>query len=461
MKQPSVPVGIATKAGLGVSALSFAAAIFAYATGDHSQQALGAITASGVGTVSLLATLAGRFIQSNTILRRGEQIAGTVLTSVEHVDPGIVTQLEGFITGELAKVHAHLDTVREWLPSDEQEAAAPPPVTGLTVTNPPPRAADRRRHEPPDAGAADRRRHEPPDAGAADRRRHEPPDDVPRFGLDYLAPLPVSEVLATGASFVCRYTTTLTANEAKALSDAGLDLVLLHETNPDAIAGGADAGELAAHQAVAAAIRCGMVGGRPIVFAPADLDVSGNPSVLGPFFDGCARVLPLSRIWGYQGFAGIGWLFDNHKISGALQTAAWSRGQWDPRAQIRQDSFLANWDGDNAYAADFGQWRYGVKPPPPPVTVKLRGKAIDVSALEPAELKAARTYTRDADVHPHWHPHHTQAALAELVRMRRVVWTAAVKGIAGGKRVTPGWDHQDRRQRYHQLSALTDWPPKH
>ncbi len=123
-----------------------------------------------------------------------------------------------------------------------------------------------------------------------------------------------------------------------------------------------------------------MVGGRPIYFAPADLDVSGNPSVLGPYFDGVARVLPLSRIGGYQGYDAIGWLFDQRKITWAWQTAAWSQGRWDPRAQIRQTGFshaftIPGWDNDVAVAEDFGQWAYGKLPPTPNPTVKRRREA--------------------------------------------------------------------------------------
>ncbi len=44
--------------------------------------------------------------------------------------------------------------------------------------------------------------------------------------------------------------------------------------------------------------------------------------------------------------------------------------------------------------------------------------------------------------------------------MRKTIWTAAEKGIGpDGKPTTPGWDHEQRRERYHQLSVLTDWPP--
>lgn len=274
-----------------------------------------------------------------------------------------------------------------------------------------------------------------------------------RFGLDYLEPLTVDQVKATGASFVCRYTSNLTLDEVKALSEARIDLVLLHETNPDAVAGGADAGELAAHAAVATAIECGMTGGRPIIFAPADLDISANPAVLGPYFEGVARVLPLSRIWGYQGYAAVKWLLDNRLASGAMQTAAWSAGQWDSRALIRQDGFTPSWDRDNAYGPDFGQWRYGFRPPYP-------AGAPPLAELLPVERVAALAYEQLLREHARWHPHHIAEAKAKLVTMRKAVWTAAVKGTVDGKPVTPGWDREQRIARYHALEKLTDWPPK-
>ncbi len=145
MQQGQVPVGTATKAGLGTAALAFAGAILAYLTGDHSQQALGGITAAGVGTVSLLATLAGRFIQSNTLLKRAETIGQTALADVEKVDPQIVPQVKAFLTGEFAKVHAHIDGARVWQSAPAATAGhityatgtpvPPAPVTPAPVTD--------------------------------------------------------------------------------------------------------------------------------------------------------------------------------------------------------------------------------------------------------------------------------------------------------------------------------------
>jgi hypothetical protein len=62
-------------------------------------------------------------------------------------------------------------------------------------------------------------------------------------------------------------------------------------------------------------------------------------------------------------------LFDNGKIKWAWQTYAWSYGQWDGRAQLRQiQNGIAGgqMDKDQSMVADFGQWGHAAPPPPPP-----------------------------------------------------------------------------------------------
>ena len=76
-------------------------------------------------------------------------------------------------------------------------------------------------------------------------------------------------------------------------------------------------------------------------------------------------MLGRSRTGAYGGYWVIKRLFDAHKIAWGWQTYAWSGGNWDSRAQLRQiqngiDN--GNEDKDEAVAADFGQWGANAAP---------------------------------------------------------------------------------------------------
>jgi hypothetical protein len=84
-------------------------------------------------------------------------------------------------------------------------------------------------------------------------------------------------------------------------------------------------------------------------------------------FDGVASVLGLARTAAYGGFYPIKRLFDAGKIAYGWQTFAWSGGQWDPRAQLRQvrngvTIAGADCDIDEAQVQDFGQWGFAGAP---------------------------------------------------------------------------------------------------
>ena len=102
-----------------------------------------------------------------------------------------------------------------------------------------------------------------------------------------------------------------------------------------------------------------MPGSRPIYFA-IDFDAqTASRATLNAYFDGVASVLGRDRTGAYGGYWPISRLFDAGKIAYGWQTYAWSGGNWDPRAQLRQTQngiWGGGLDADQAVADDFGQW---------------------------------------------------------------------------------------------------------
>lgn len=197
---------------------------------------------------------------------------------------------------------------------------------------------------------------------------------------------PVSVLNASGYRFVVRYLSydttgkNLTPAEAKALSAAGLAIVSNWEYAARAALGGVDQGRRDATEAARQHTADGGPPDRPIYFS-VDFDVpdfapnSGDPvAKLGPiadYFRAVGAVLGLPRVGAYGGFWVIKRLFDAGLIRWGWQTFAWSGGQWDPRAQLRQvhngvTVGGADVDVDQSQVPDFGQWTTGGTAPGTP-----------------------------------------------------------------------------------------------
>src|SRR6185312_5360978 len=113
-----------------------------------------------------------------------------------------------------------------------------------------------------------------------------------------------------------------------------------------------------AKEAEAQAKAVGAPAGRPIYFS-LDFDATpGQQGAIDAYFEGVASVIGLARTGAYGGYYPIKRLFDAGKIKWAWQTYAWSGGQWDSRAQLRQvqNEVESGLDKDHAVVADFGQW---------------------------------------------------------------------------------------------------------
>jgi hypothetical protein len=200
-----------------------------------------------------------------------------------------------------------------------------------------------------------------------------------RYGVDYAWARPSpAHLKSEGYTFAARYLSydktgkNLSAAEASSLRAAGIDIVANWEWGADDALDGYQRGVEHAKEAEAQAIAAGMPAGRPIYFS-VDFDAtSGEQAAIDAYMDGVASVIGRSRTGAYGGYYVIKRLFDHGKITWGWQTYAWSGGQWDSRAQLRQ---IQNGieggqlDKDMAVAADFGQWGAsggGQNPPPSP-----------------------------------------------------------------------------------------------
>lgn len=191
-------------------------------------------------------------------------------------------------------------------------------------------------------------------------------------GVDYSSGRPGGAALAAqGFEFVAKYVSTvgnpknLTAAEAKDLAAHGVWSAVVFETTAGRALEGRAAGATDAQNGLQQARAAGMPNGRPLYLA-VDRDVT-DPSKVAPYFQGAASVLGLALTGAYGGYGVIKYLLDHGLITYAWQTAAWSRGVWDPRAHIRQYATTIKVNGvscdlDESIHLDYGQWKPGVTP---------------------------------------------------------------------------------------------------
>lgn len=185
-------------------------------------------------------------------------------------------------------------------------------------------------------------------------------------GADYAFTHPSPAALkAAGITFVCRYLSTdpakdINATELAALHEAGISVVLNWETTADFTLGGASRGMVDARSARAQANALGAPGSIPIYYS-ADFDVTSSQiATVLDYLHGAADAEGSKSLVGvYGGYAVVKAAIDAGFLG--WQTYAWSGGQWDPRAVIRQthngqDIGGVSIDLDEAVAAEFGQW---------------------------------------------------------------------------------------------------------
>lgn len=195
------------------------------------------------------------------------------------------------------------------------------------------------------------------------------------YGLDYVTGPPIdvlksAKIQNEKVAFVCRYLSfvneltkvkLLSANEAKALNQAGIAVVSNYEWYANRALEGFASGVQDAQIAASQHADCGGPADKPIYFS-VDCDCDGSQTV--EYFKGVASVIGLSRTGVYGSYRVVKYLLDNGLVKWAWQTYAWSGGQWDPRAHIRQYQNGVNLAGhevdyNESMHSDFGQWGTG------------------------------------------------------------------------------------------------------
>lgn len=252
-----------------------------------------------------------------------------------------------------------------------------------------------------------------------------------------------------GASFVARYlghdaSKCISLGEARHDTALGVDLVVVFEDQARRCLGGRAAGVADAHFAEAQAKAAGMPAFAPIYFACDDDFGPGDQGAINEYFRGVASVLGVHRTGAYAGYYVIKRLFDAGLIKYGWQTAAWSGGHWDPRAQIQQYSFGQVYDWDRTEHSDFGQWRVGQhRTPKPPNWFLL-----------PDEKHWVQTFDHFIEVRHIQHGHLGPWGKSHLDHMNRLMAERRKKIYTVAQHT--GWSRLNRHLRYQALRDRTD-----
>lgn len=178
-------------------------------------------------------------------------------------------------------------------------------------------------------------------------------------GLDYAWNRPTTDTLKkAGAQWIGRYLSTdptknLTAPEYQRLTAAGLPVVVVWETTANRAGAGYTAGVNDAKAALALATSIGLGPNSVIHFA---VDYDATWSEVMSYLSGATLVLGRTRV-GVYGGVNIITAAANAGYTHLWQTTAWSGGQWDPRATIRQtgNGPIPDTDLNQAMTPDYGQ----------------------------------------------------------------------------------------------------------
>ncbi len=166
-------------------------------------------------------------------------------------------------------------------------------------------------------------------------------------GVDYAFDHPTATCLRdNGYSFVLRYVWSgqtppsaklLQRAEADRLKAAGLRIVSNFESWTGRPLEGYAAGQTDARTAVQNTINAGGPA-NPVVYFSIDIDASST-QLTGPiaqYFRGAISVIGVDRVGVYGGYQEVRSIFAQGLATWMWQTYAWSGGQWDSRAHIRQ-----------------------------------------------------------------------------------------------------------------------------
>lgn len=200
--------------------------------------------------------------------------------------------------------------------------------------------------------------------------------------LDYAwSQPPASFLKANGVTAVSRYLSWLPngkvigSAEANDLISNGIDIFLNWEFNATDQLGGYNVGAIHAHEAVRQAYNLGYPKGATIYFS-GDFDITDAQKPVAGQYMSAARAYVHQcgmRIGAYGGYWYVKYMFDNGLIDDGWQAYAWSGGQWDPRAHLRQvrngyPFGTYDVDLDTSIGATYSWLHPAVATPPPPVS---------------------------------------------------------------------------------------------
>jgi len=195
-------------------------------------------------------------------------------------------------------------------------------------------------------------------------------------GCDYAwAVPPISAMQAAGIKFAVRYLSTdasknLSLSEAAMLHGAGISIVLVWETTGTDALAGYNQGMSDAAAARKEADALGFPKGLPIYYAVDFNESAAQAASVLDYLHGCADAEGSKNLVGiYGGYEAVHTALNAGFVWG-WQTYAWSNGEWDERAVLRQthnDQQIGgtNVDLDEALADSYGQWAPGDSPTPP------------------------------------------------------------------------------------------------
>ena len=191
------------------------------------------------------------------------------------------------------------------------------------------------------------------------------------FGVDYSwSDDDVAAMQRAGVKFAARYVSNdpgknIDHAEALRLTNGGIAIVSNWESTQYRPEEGYAAGVVDARRGLVQALGAGMPMGRPIYFS-VDYDQAVGPNIEG-YFRGANSVLGPGGTGAYGSYRVVKRLLDLGLVKWAWQTYAWSYGQWEPRANIRQylnSQKVGRMDVDfnQSMTNDFGQWMVGQTP---------------------------------------------------------------------------------------------------
>jgi peptidoglycan hydrolase-like protein with peptidoglycan-binding domain len=201
------------------------------------------------------------------------------------------------------------------------------------------------------------------------------------LGVDYSFARPDLQMLKDrGHTFIARYlwkekyddgvriNKGLSKAEYDAAEALGFKVAVIYEEDGKELNKGLDAGIRVANEAERFRNAQGLPS-KPIYF---NVDYDATDAEIPAILDalrGIAQVIGLERVGLYAGYKIVKAAFDAGVISFGMQTYAWSNGQWDSRAQLRQWSngqYGGSVDFQYAMAEEFGQTPVEIVTPPDP-----------------------------------------------------------------------------------------------